>query len=420
VTISSWPAWFARLLDRHADEGELMALLDQELSPKQTELLQRHVGRCGRCQARLSELRQARWRVRSLIKPVPAEVLKELSDTAFAGLQEKLSSLPTESAIRAAFGKGLSQRALRTSGELQAAIDTMLGSRHPAPSLRWMPQYVWFAAGLFGALALSTWLYWLSSGGWSETTAGDFRMMEAVFGKPYRLYLVLSALAATALSFGTMGQFPRKHPLHAAWMALAVAAVSRMVGLTVAAAPVLLGSGVMHLLELSGQLIGGPVSLCALRFGLLSAHRAYRSIGLTARLKWIDYGVLAAGVLFTIRHIVQVVGILLGGQPQDLLVMLGWLSDPVLLFTLMVAVPLRRIAVSQGGGYVAHCWAAMACGTLLTLYLETTGLLPWPWSSITWLVWIPAAAMFTVGPAYQFAANAAFPARESVVSPTHS
>ncbi|MBK7928762.1 MAG: hypothetical protein IPJ98_15090 [Bryobacterales bacterium] len=408
-----------------------MALLDGELSQPDAGRVASHTSQCAFCRRQLNLLRHASEQAKTLGRPLPAGLLEETRAALFEQVRGeqvrgRLSGLPSESAVRAALGDRFSSRLSGSPEQVQAAIQTMTGAAHPSMAMLQLPRFVWFAAGLFGALALAAWLSWMAFGGWSPATPGDFAAVEAVFGTPYKIFLTLMAAAGAMLSFGAMRQFPRHHPLHAAWQVLGVAAVCRLLGGVWVAAPWIVTGSAMPHHEAAGLFIAGPVSLCALGFGLLCALRAYRSLGLTWTPRPADYALLIAGALFTLRHAGQIAGILWHGPLPEPMVMLGWLSDPALLFTLAVAVPLRRIAASQGGGLVAACWSSMAAGTMLTflgnqmLFLETSFYLPWPYTSITWLIWIPAAAAFTLGPAYQFAANASPLARPHLESPTVS
>lgn len=410
----------------HPAEGELMALLDGELSSADASRVAAHTSQCPYCRRQFNLLRHASERTKTLARPLPADLMEQTKAGLFEQVRERLTTLPSESAVRAALGERFSSRLRGSPEQVQAAIETMTGDAHPSMAMLLMPRFVWFAAGVFGVLAFAAWVSWMAFGGWSPSGAGDFAAMEAVFGTPYKIFLTLMAAAGALLSFGAMRQFPRPHPLHAAWQVLGVAAVCRLVGGVWVAAPWIATGRGLPGFEAAGQLIAGPVSLCALGFGLLFAYRAYRSLGLQATPKLVDYALLLAGALFTLRHAGQIAGILWHGPLPEPMVMLGWLSDPALLFTLAVAVPLRRMAASQRGGLVAACWSSMAAGTMLTflgnqmLFLETSFYLPWPYTSITWLIWIPAAAAFTLGPAYQFAANASPLARPHLESPTVS
>lgn len=395
----------------HVDDGELMALLDRELTPEDTERVNSHLAECERCTKEFESLRRAVTKVSDTLQPLPPSVFAQSKEELFKALPERLMLLPAEREIRDCLGRQLSVRVRTSPDQVRLAIQTLLGSPHPVPTMRFLPHFLWFAAGFYFLLAFGVWLHWLAWGEWSANGPGDWRYMNVVFGAPYKFYLIFTAAAATVLSFGAMCQFEKKHPLYPAWLMLFVAAGCRLLGRAVGAVPSVLSLDGLEPLRSAGQLIAGPVSLFALGFGLLVAYQVYRSVGLSLRLEVIDAVLMSIGAVFTIRHLAQIVAILAQGNLQQPIVVLNWFSDPALLMTLTVAVPLRRVAISQGGGLVPKCWSAMTAGALLTflgnfmIYLENYGYLPWPWSTMSWLVWIPASAAFTLGPAYQFAAN---------------
>ena len=397
----------------HPEEGEWMALIDRELPPDDAQRLHRHLTECPQCERTYASLRAASAAAGSLVKPVPSALLDHTRAGILQALPERLSMLPSEVAIRNCLGSQLSVR-LRTSPEqVRAAIHTMLGSPHSVQTFRLMPQFIWFASGLCFLLTVCAWIHWMAFGGWGANGPGDFTYMGIAFGAPHKIFLILTAAAATALSFGALCQFEQRHPLYSAWLMLFVAAGCRLVGRAVGELPSVISAGHLESFRSAGQLIAGPISQLSLGFGLLVALRAYRSVGLSLRLTVMDCVMLSAGTIFTLRHLTQILAILRHGPVQEPIALLNWLSDPALLFTLAVSVPLRRIALSQGGGLVASCWSAMTAGALLTflgnfmIFLENYSYLPWPWYSVTWIIWIPASAAFTLGPAYQFAANGA-------------
>src|SRR5207237_7601 len=70
------------------------------------------------------------------------------------------------------------------------------------------------------------------------------------------------------------------------------------------------------------------------------------------------------------------------------------------------ALLLFRSVRRMGGGWIGKCYAAFSAGVFLILlgdaaiWATAWGYLPWPWSALTWFVWIPAAGAFALGPAY--------------------
>jgi hypothetical protein len=244
---------------------------------------------------------------------------------------------------------------------------------------------------------------WIASGEWNYASAA--------FGLPFKIFLGFAAASAAAFDYISLHQFAPRHRLHSAWTLFLVASVCRLTGTFASAVPGFFPDGGFRSLVGAGEFIAGPVSLAALFFGLLFAYRAYQEAGMHASLKLQDWLILGAGALFTARHVSEVVSIVASGHSKPLIVMVNWLADPVLLFVLAAAVPLRRTALANNNNLVARCWSAMAIGAMLVFagnflqFLGNYGYLTWPLSTIVWLVWIPAYSALTLGPAYQLAAN---------------
>ena len=74
------------------------------------------------------------------------------------------------------------------------------------------------------------------------------------------------------------------------------------------------------------------------------------------------------------------------------------------------ALLLRRSVQRMGSSRIAKCWSAFSIGVFLIAlgdvggWAEVYGYLPYPWSSLTWFLWLPAAACFALAPAYQLEA----------------
>ncbi|MEP7366648.1 MAG: hypothetical protein ABI972_25610 [Acidobacteriota bacterium] len=379
-------------LKNHPPEGEWMAWIEGQLPPDQTARLSNHYLDCPLCSEMVGELRRAlAVATRSAARPLPPGFLNEAK-------AEFLRSLP-------ATVKGVH------------AHKTSLA----APASQWglyrqLPNAVWFAAGIYFLITLTAWALWISSGEWSY--------MTSAFGLPYTVFLGFSAAAAGALSYSASRQFDPRHSLHSAWLVLFVAAACRLLGTGVSVLPSLFPDAGLSAMEGGGQFIAGPISIVALGIGLLFARRTYKAAGFRAELEWGDWLILGVGLLFTARHVAEVTGILISGPSKPAIVMLNWLADPALLFVLAVAVPLRRVAFAHNNNLIARCWGAMAGGALLIflgnllLFLGNYGYLAWPYRSITWLVWIPAYAAFTLGPAYQLAANGELAAQPALAPNT--
>lgn len=373
-------------LGKHPTEGEWMAWLDGQLTPGESVVMSEHSSGCHACSEVVEGLRRASAAAPKPI-PVPPEFLRESKEQFLRALPAALQPAPEP-------------HPLATSVPGHSGV------------FRQLPGAIWLVCGLYFVITLGAWALWMTSGEW--------KYMIAAFGLPYKVFLIFTAASAAALSFYASRQFELRHRLHSAWLLLFAASACRAVGTVASALPTLVPDGPFRAMQSAGELIAGPISFVALGVALLYACRAYRSAGLKASMTIADWLVLAAGTLFTGRHIAEIAGILISGPSKPPIVMLHWLADPALLFILAVAVPLRRMALSHGGGAVAHCWGAIAAGALFTfvgnqlLFLGNYGYLAWPLSSVHWLVWIPAYAAFALGPAYQLSANGQLAERPSL------
>ncbi len=95
------------------------------------------------------------------------------------------------------------------------------------------------------------------------------------------------------------------------------------------------------------------------------------------------------------------------GKRPGIWEVLGWPVDPLLLLLFWQAFLLLRSAQNMPAGRIGLCWKAYSAGIFLTaagdvgIWATNYGHLAWPWNSIVWYVWLPAAAAFARGPAFQ-------------------
>jgi hypothetical protein len=75
------------------------------------------------------------------------------------------------------------------------------------------------------------------------------------------------------------------------------------------------------------------------------------------------------------------------------------------MYVLVISIRLLQAARGLGGGLVARCWQGYAVGVML-IFLGDIGIWvqayftsAWPWNSLFWSVWIPAAGMMALAPA---------------------
>jgi hypothetical protein len=120
-----------------------------------------------------------------------------------------------------------------------------------------------------------------------------------------------------------------------------------------------------------------------------------------------DFVVLAAFFIFLIRNVVDVVRAVHAGKQPQIWEILGWPVDPLLLVLLIEGFFLFRSSRHLGAGRIGLCWSALSAAVFLTAlgdvgsWAANYGYIPWPWSSLTWYVWLPAAAAFARAPAFQ-------------------
>lgn len=383
----------------HPTEGEWLAWLDGG-APETTPELPSHLAECPECAAVVSELSRALRNAGGQAGASP-ELLARTRARLMDALPRRVARAEARERLETALGKEFAQGA---SAEVRAAVSTLLGSQRESRWLRRLPDALLGLAGAYTLITLAAWTLWMAGGDWAY--------MEALFSVSYPAFLIFFAAVETALASLVFRHFAPGEPLRAAWSMLLVSAACRTAGLTLRNAGVL-GWGLLPpALDAAAQFISGPVALLALGAGLFHVMRAYRTLGLKARLRWTDYSLLAVGGIAFLRHLIEIAWVLAKWGGAGGFTVLNWLSDPALLLVLTLAVVLRRLAKSHGGGWIARCWSSVACGAMLTflgnalIYLENYGILVWPWNSVIWLVWLPASAAFALGPACQLAASA--------------
>ncbi len=156
-----------------------------------------------------------------------------------------------------------------------------------------------------------------------------------------------------------------------------------------------------------GLLAGGTFRYAFLAGGMHFALKAYRQSGLKGRMRWIDWVASIAFAVFLLRNVMDVVLAIRAGKNPGMWEMLGWPVDPLLWVLLLQALLLFRSAGQMDNGRIGLCWKAYGAAIVLTalgdvgLWVVNYGYLPWPWSSLTWYLWLPASAAFARAPAFQ-------------------
>jgi len=161
-----------------------------------------------------------------------------------------------------------------------------------------------------------------------------------------------------------------------------------------------------------GSIVGGPARYSLLAAGLGYALRAYKRAGLQAKWKHADWIVLGIMGLYLIFEVGQVASALSSGSIPSPMTVIGSPTDPLLWLLLGQGLLLYRSAQLMGGGWIGRCWKAFSIGVFLVAASDiaalatSLGFLHWPWSAVQWYIWLPAAGVFALAPAYQLEAIA--------------
>jgi hypothetical protein len=240
--------------------------------------------------------------------------------------------------------------------------------------------------------------------------------------------LLLAFPAAAAwFSFRVSHEFSRREPLRAAWRLISLSAfldffgqlASQFLPLPFAANPlVLLGwwsPGAGEGMREWGLFLSGPCRFALLAVALYYVLDVYKRAGFLGRFRGLNWPIIGAMAVYVIVEAFATAAAIWSGKQPGLAEVAHYPTDPLLLVLLIEAMLLYRSAEEMGRGLVGNCWKSMGVGVFLVsmgdmLTLATNyGYLPWPWLSIGWYVWTPAAAAFALAPTYQL--DAIFRAR---------
>lgn len=272
--------------------------------------------------------------------------------------------------------------------------------RQPFP-----PRLIYRAAAVVIGLGI------VSLAAWAAT--GNFSWVTVFFRYPGAAFLTFSGLLELGFAWSAWRQFSRDEPMFHAWAILVLAASCRLAGTLCSEvlAPNFADPSTFASIRQVGLVTGGPLHMFLLAAALWCVLLVYRSLGILARLTWSDYSLLTLVVLYLCRHLYEVSLVLRGiGKPVTALEAANWLSDPLLTALAILAITLRRSALEMGGGLVAQCWSAYTAGALFTslgdaaMWASNYSILPWPYSSVTWFIWLFAASAYAAAPGYQVAA----------------
>ncbi|MCI0722673.1 MAG: hypothetical protein L0338_27420, partial [Acidobacteria bacterium] len=159
-------------------------------------------------------------------------------------------------------------------------------------------------------------------------------------------------------------------------------------------------------------LLIGPVHMLLLAAGLGMVLRLYKRLGILAKLKPVDYFLLALVLGFTLRQGHQIYHLVAQeSNPLMLTAILNWVTDPLLSCLLVEAVLIRRAVVNMGWGLISKSWGAYTVAIFLTslahmgTWADRYGYIPWQVGAVTWYIWFVVTAAYALGPAYQLQAS---------------
>lgn len=428
--------WWRRL--SHPGAARLLRYTECALPPDQMERVRRHAAVCGACR---DEIRLNGEALRWLAEAGPAQPDPALDSIRERLLEELRSPAPPPEMARLtlhclgprSFGELARRvRLLRRANLPLAGVAAPLfaaflgrgplepaspGGRDHAPAdpgstrpggPRALSQWLLLAAVVHVAAGLALWGAWRAG--------APFEPLHVYFDGPGALFLACFAALQLMLAAYAWSSFTWSQPMWAAWGCLTVAAAVRLAGTVIAHIltastwlnpfPAWAGRKPLHEI---GLMLTGPGHVLLVILAMVIALQVYRAEGWRARLRWIDYAALGAVGAYVARQIYELAFVYRDGLLRDPWTLLNWVTDPALLAGLGLGLLLYR--TSGGfvhGGLVGRCWACYAAGMGLSavgdmgFWAVYSSRLTWEQASlVTWFIWYPAAAAYTIGPALQ-------------------
>jgi hypothetical protein len=278
--------------------------------------------------------------------------------------------------------------------------------------------------GCSGLILLATVLYLVAGltvfAVWQFTE--NVSWVDYFFSVPSALFLVWLSALQLWFSVQVCGEFSPGEPMRLAWKLISASAVFDLAG-TIGVQ--LLGNDkawnplayaswwsrpLSKAISETGHVLQGTFRFALLAAGLWCVLKLYRESGFLGRLRVMDWLLLATFAGYSVREAADLIHYYQPSNPPRLSVILGWPVDPLLCLLFAEAMLLHRSVQRTGMGLIGRCWRTFSAGILLILlgdimlWATAYGYLPWPWSSLSWYVWMPAAASFALAPAYQLEA----------------
>jgi hypothetical protein len=195
---------------------------------------------------------------------------------------------------------------------------------------------------------------------------GQYVVLGWYFSLLGTLFFLVMTATEFSLALICQSWFDSDEPMRLAWGTIACASLARLAGVVLRAVSGghlpwgdwhqlnQLFGGMFLSLSQMGLVVGGPVSMAFLAFGLgrvLGVQRKFQLVGsLTRGDKALIFLVLAFSVSQLAINLP-----LLGSRPSMGTVLL-WFSDPLLSLLLIEAILVRRSVIRVGQGLVARCW----------------------------------------------------------------
>jgi hypothetical protein len=259
----------------------------------------------------------------------------------------------------------------------------------------------------------------LAAAAWQITREDAW--IKEFFNLPGAALLVTLAGLELALSLRVAAEFSPGQLMRTAWRLIALSALCDLTG---ALASQVFGTespfnvlrvffpspSVTSMIHEFGLLVGGPLRFSFLAAGLFWSLRVYRRAGFLGRLAAVDWAALALALAYIMEEARGLIRALEAGRQPAPAEIMQWPVDPLLWVLLLEALLLFRSVRETGIGSISRCWMAFSIGIVLitlgdiAIWATNYGYLPWPWSSLGWYVWMPAAGALAVAPAYQLEA----------------
>jgi hypothetical protein len=278
--------------------------------------------------------------------------------------------------------------------------------------------------GCSGLILLLTLAYIVAGlaalGMWQFT--GNVAWVVQFFTLPSAILLVWLSGVQLWFSVQVCGEFASGEPMLLAWKLISASAVFDLAG---SLGIQVLGSNTVlnplsHMSWWSrpvaksildvGHVLQGPCRLALLAAGLFCVLKLYRESGFLGRLRVLDWILVGAFTAYCLREQFDLVAALRVGKHPEWSEVLLWPVDPILCLLFAEAVLLHRSVQRTGFGLIGRCWRTFSAGIFLILlgdfmiWATAYGYLVWPWTSLGWYVWMPAAASFALATAYQLEA----------------